>query len=363
MSSIFGNKLKMMIFGESHGHSIGAVIEGLPPGIELDMEFIKSEMRRRAPGRNEISTARKEADEFIIQSGYFENKTTGMPLSIVIKNSDTHSKDYSILKDTMRPSHGDYPGNVKYMGYNDYRGGGSFSGRLTAPLVFAGAVAKEILKQQGILVGSHIFSIKDINDESFDEVKVDDNLLNELREKEIPVINDEKAKLMKEVILKAKGEQDSVGGIIECIIANVPTGLGEPYFNSVESKISQGMFSVPGVKGIEFGEGFNITKLMGSEANDSFYIDENNQIKTKTNNNGGVLGGLTTGMPITFKVAMKPTPSIGKPQETVNIKTMKDTILEIKGRHDPCIVQRAVPVIESIGAFVILDLMLGANKI
>lgn len=355
----FGRRLKLTIFGESHGLSVGAVIDGLPSGIELDLDFIKSEMSRRAPGKNKISTTRKETDDFIIESGFFNGYTTGTPLCVRIKNSDTHSKDYSILKNLMRPSHGDYSGFVKYKGFNDYRGGGSFSGRLTASIVFAGSIAKQILKERyNIEIFSHIYSIKNIEDRPFNLIGEPKEILSKLLEKKLPVLDDEKILLMEDEILKAKSMGDSVGGVIECMVNNVGAGLGFPFFDSVESVISHGVFSIPSVKGIEFGKGFDITKLFGSDANDEYYFDEEKNIKTKTNNNGGILGGITNGMPIIFRVAIKPTPSISLPQHTINISEKTNEILEIKGRHDPCIVQRAVPVIENITAFTILDLIL-----
>lgn len=355
----FGRKLKLTIFGESHGLSIGAVIDGLPSGVELNLDFIKSEMLRRAPGKNKISTTRKETDDFIIESGFFNGYTTGTPLCVRIKNSDSHSKDYSILKNLMRPSHGDYPGFVKYKGFNDYRGGGSFSGRLTASIVFAGSIAKQILKERyNIEIFSHIYSIKDIEDRPFNLLGEPKEILSKLLEKKLPVLDDKKISPMEEEILKAKSMGDSVGGVIECMVNNVGAGLGFPFFDSVESVISHGVFSIPSVKGIEFGKGFDITKLFGSDANDEYYFDEEKNIKTKTNNNGGILGGITNGMPIIFRVAIKPTPSISLPQHTINISEKTNEILEIKGRHDPCIVQRAVPVIENITAFTILDLIL-----
>lgn len=355
----FGKKLKLTIFGESHGSSIGGVIDGLPSGIKLDLELIKKEMSRRAPGKNKISTQRSESDDFIIESGFFEGYTTGTPLCVRIKNSDTHSKDYSILKNMMRPSHSDYPAFIKYGGFNDYRGGGSFSGRLTAPIVFAGSIAKQILKEKyNINVVAHIYSIKDIKDREFNLNGESEEILSKLSEKKLPVLDDEKISCMEEEILKAKSKGDSVGGVIECMVINIGAGLGFSFFDSVESVISHGIFSIPSVKGIEFGKGFDITKLFGSVANDEYYFDENKNIKTKTNNNGGILGGITNGMPIIFRVAIKPTPSISLPQNTINISTKENEILEIKGRHDPCIVQRAVAVIESMTAFIILDLLL-----
>ena len=356
MGNSFGNKIKYTIFGESHGNAIGIVIDGLPSGIKLDINFIKEEMARRAPGRNEMSTSRKEGDSFEILSGYFEGRTTGTPLCSIIYNSDQHSKDYEKIKYVMRPGHADYTGYVRYSGFNDYRGGGHFSGRITAPLVFAGAVAKIILKEKGIEVGSHVLSIKNVKDKYFDKVNVNKEMIMNLRKKYIPTIDEDAEIKMKDAILNAKKEKDSVGGIIEAAIINVPTGLGDPFFDSVESNISHIIFSVPAVKGIEFGTGFDITNMMGSEANDDYYYD-NGKVKTYTNNNGGILGGITNGMPIIFRAALKPTPSIGKKQRTIDIKDKKDTYIEVTGRHDPCIVLRAVPVIEAAASIAILDFL------
>lgn len=356
MSGIWGNNIKLSIFGESHGKSIGIVIDNLPAGIELDFDYINNEMKRRAPGKNEISTSRKESDEFEILSGFFNNKTTGTPLCAVIYNKNQHSKDYESIKSIMRPSHADYTGHIKYLGFNDYRGGGYFSGRLTAPLVFAGAVAKQILEKKDIVIGSHIKSIGDINEKYFDFVNIKDKLLKEIIKKDFPVMDDEVGQKMKELILKAKEENDSVGGIVETAVVNLPPGIGSPFFDSVESKLAHILFSIPGVKGIEFGAGFYITRMKGSSANDEFYIDED-KVKAYTNNNGGLLGGITNGMPIIFRTAFKPTPSIGKPQKTVDISKKENVEVNINGRHDPCIVQRALPVVEAACAVSVLDLL------
>lgn len=361
MSSIFGDKIRLSIFGESHGVGIGVIIEGFPSGLEINLEDIKKEMERRAPGRNSISTSRKEADEVVIQSGVFQGKTTGMPICGLIFNTNKKSKDYSKLKNIMRPSHGDYPGKIKYSGHNDYRGGGSFSGRLTAPLVFAGALAKQFLEKHGIFVGAHVLSIGKIEDESFNSLSEAKELLDEIKSREIPVKNVNIIETMKKEILKAKEDKNSIGGKIECIVINVPPGLGEPFFDSVESKLSHILFSIPAIKGVEFGLGFKISESLGSEVNDSFYINDKGEVKTKTNNNGGILGGITNGMPVLFRVAVKPTPSIGKLQKTINIETKENVEIEIEGRHDPCIVQRAVPVVESVTAIVILDMLLSSN--
>ena len=356
MSGMWGSKIKLSIFGESHGNAIGITIDGLPAGFSIDMDKIMMEMARRAPGKSSLSTPRKESDIPEILSGYFEGKTTGAPLCAIIRNSNTKSKDYSKLKDVMRPGHADYTGAVRYKGFNDYRGGGHFSGRITAPLVFAGAICKQILEVKGIIVSAHINSIGKIKDCSFLESDISDELLNSFKENELPLINTKLEDEMRQEILSTRSSGDSIGGTIECAILGVSPGIGDPFFDSVESTLAHLMFSVPAVKGIEFGKGFDISKMRGSEANDEYYL-ENGNIKTKTNNNGGILGGITNGMPIIFNVAIKPTASIFKEQNTVNIVTMEETTLYIEGRHDPCIVQRALPVIEAVAAIGITELM------
>ena len=357
MSGMWGNKLKVSIFGESHGVGIGITIDGLPSGFEINMNEILKEMGRRAPGKSKLSTARRETDSPEILSGYFEGKTTGTPLCAIIRNGDQHSKDYGKLKDLMRPGHADYPGYIRYNGFNDYRGGGHFSGRITAPLVFAGAICKQILESRGIFIGSHVKSIGEVEDKSFSEVELTKELLDNLKENELPLLLSDKEDLMRETILKAKADLDSVGGTIECTVLGMNPGVGNPFFDSVESTLAHLMFSVPAVKGIEFGKGFEMSKLRGSECNDEYYYD-GDKVKTYTNNNGGITGGITNGMPILFKVGIKPTASIAKKQRTINIAEKKDAELEIHGRHDPCIVQRAVPVIEAVTAIGILDLIL-----
>lgn len=358
MSGMFGNNLKISIFGESHGTAIGLTIDGLPSGFQIDLEKVNFEMERRAPGRNKLSTARKEGDNVEIISGLFNGKTTGTPLCGIIKNSDKRSKDYSKLKDLMRPGHADYTGNIRYEGFNDYRGGGHFSGRITAPLVFGGAICKQILESYGIKIVSHIKQIGNVKDDFFDKVNIDDSLIDSLRKEELPLINKDLEDSIRNEILDAKKEGDSVGGIIECAIINAMPGIGNPFFDSVESTLSHLLFSVPAVKGVEFGEGFNIANLRGSKCNDEFYY-EGEKVKTRTNNNGGILGGITNGMPIVFRVVIKPTPSILKVQDTVDINEKKNCKLQIEGRHDPCIVQRALPVIEAVSAIGILELLKG----
>ena len=361
MSGIYGMNIKMSIYGESHGSAVGVVLDGLPPGLALDEEAIASEMARRAPGQSALTTARKESDAVEIQSGFFNGFTTGTPLCARIANSDQHSKDYSILKDKMRPGHGDYAGNVRYQGYNDYRGGGHFSARLTAPLVFAGAVAKQALAQYGITVGAHILRIHDIVEPSFNPLGESEATLKAIDSKAFPVINDAIGAQMQNCILTAKGVLNSVGGVIELMAINLPAGLGAPYFDSVESRLSQILFSVPAVKGIEFGEGFGFAQLTGAEANDQMHY-EDGKVRCFTNHNGGITGGLTNGMPLLFRVAMKPTPSISREQKTVSLAEQSDTTLTIVGRHDPCIVQRAVPVIEAVTAWTLWDLLIEAKK-
>lgn len=357
MSATFGRNLRMTIFGESHGKGIGLVLDGLPPGTPIEEEFIKEEMARRAPGKNQMSTQRQEKDAFIIESGVFEGKATGTPLCVLIPNSDQHSKDYSLLKDVMRPGHADYAGKVRYKGFNDYRGGGHFSGRLTAPLVFTGAVAKTVLAQKGIVVGAHVARIGKITDDLFNPLGEMAERLQALRKFTLPVLDDGKASLMEAEILAAREQMDSVGGIVEVMATGMPPGVGDPFFDSLESRLSHALFSVPAVKGIEFGAGFALAVRKGSEANDPMTFDKGN-VRTTRNNNGGITGGITNGMPVLFRVAIKPTPSIGQPQQTVNVTEGKDTILEVKGRHDPCIVPRAVPVIEAVTAWVLLDMLL-----
>jgi chorismate synthase len=356
MSGVWGNKIKLSIFGESHGEAIGINIDGLKPGTVLDLEFIRSELSRRAPGNSELSSPRKEDDSFQILSGFYNGKTTGTPLCAVIYNKSQHSVDYEKAKNLLRPSHGDYTGFIKYNGFNDYRGGGHFSGRLTAPLVFAGSICKQILKEKNILIGSHIKSIGEIKDKGFDMVHINKETFESLNLDNFPVLNRTAALEMKEAIYIAKHEKDSVGGIIETAVINIPVGLGDPFFDSFESTLAHLIFSIPAVKGLEFGAGFEITKMKGSKANDAFYIDRD-KIKTISNNNGGINGGITNGMPIIFRVAIKPTPSIGKVQNTVAFDKMENAQIEIKGRHDPCIVPRALPVVEAVTAITILDLL------
>jgi len=361
MSGIWGNRIKISIFGESHGKAIGVNIDGLKAGILLDLDKIRKEMQRRAPGNNEFSTPRKEEDEFEILSGFFEGRTTGTPLCAVIYNTDKKSEDYRELKNVMRPSHSDYTGYVKYGGFNDYRGGGHFSGRLTAPLVFAGAICKQLLESGGITIGSHIRSIGEEQDRLFNPVSVDSSILKLLAGKAFPVLDAKSEALMKEVIARAREQKDSVGGVVETAVLGIEPGIGEPYFDSVESTLAHLIFSIPGVKGLEFGEGFDISKLTGSEANDEYYMD-GEEVKTYSNKNGGILGGITDGMPIIFRTAIKPTASIGRLQRTIDIEKKENVEIEVQGRHDPCIVPRAVPVVEAVAAIALLDLIMISQR-
>lgn len=355
-----GNHITLTVYGESHGISIGAVLDGLPAGFAVDWDEVRREMERRAPGRNAMSTARKEADAFTVESGFFEGRTTGTPLCARIQNSDQHSKDYSDLSHLMRPGHADYAGHVRYGGFNDYRGGGHFSGRLTAPLVFAGAVAKQMLRERGITVGSHIQSIAGITDEKFSPLGESAEKLDALTRETLPLLDASRENAMRKAIEDAKNDGDSVGGVIEVMAIGLPAGIGDPMFDSVESSLSHALFSVPAVKGLEFGTGFALAGMRGSEANDAMRY-EDGEIKTLSNHNGGITGGITNGAPLLFRLVVKPTPSISRPQKTVDLATGKDAVLEIRGRHDPCIVQRAVPVVEAVTAWVLLDILLSSR--
>lgn len=353
--NIWGSNIKLSIFGESHGMGIGIVIDGLPGGSRIDEEKINREMERRAPGRNSLSTSRREPDKVEILSGIVDGVTCGTPICGIIKNTNTISKHYE--KDLIRPGHADYTGFMRYGMSHDYRGGGHFSGRITAPLVFAGAIAKQLLCQKGVTVGSHILKIGSVSDEKFDSVSVSEEVLNSLSKMDFPVLNKDKAEKMQNEILNAKNDENSVGGIVEVAAVGMPCGKGAPYFGSCESRISSMMFSVPAVKGIEFGAGFGFSDMTGYEANDEFYV-ENGVIKTYTNNNAGINGGITNGMPIVFDICLKPTPSISKPQRTVDIKKMENTEIKVHGRHDPCIVHRGAVVAENAAALALLDIIL-----
>lgn len=363
MSSSFGEQIKISIFGQSHSAGIGVVIDGLPAGEQIDLAEIRRFMQRRAPGRQKYATARKEADEPEILSGLFEDHTCGSPLCAVIHNTNTRSKDYEQLKNTPRPAHADYPAMIRHQGYQDYRGGGHFSGRLTAPLCFAGAVCIQILKRRGIEIGAHILAIAGIQDKAVDAVNITADELAVVREKEFPVIDDQTGQEMIAAIAAAKADGDSVGGLVEISIIGMPVGIGEPMFDGIENKLAQAVFAIPAVKGVEFGLGFAAAGIRGSKNNDGFYTDKDGNVKTKSNHHGGILGGLSSGMPIVMRAAFKPTPSIAREQDSVNIAGGKETRLKIEGRHDPCIVPRAVPCVEAAAAVAILDLMLIKSKV
>lgn len=360
MPSIYGNNLKVSIFGESHSQAIGTVIDGLPPGEKIDLDTIQSFLDRRAPGRNRFSTQRRETDTPSIVSGLHNGCTIGSPLCAVIANTDTHSSDYNNILSTPRPSHADYPAFVR-SGIIE-PGGGHYSGRLTAPLCFAGAVCMQLLERHGITIGAHIYSIENINDDCFDPVGISSETISDLKDKIFPVLNDSKGSQMQKAIEQAASERDSVGGIIECCILGMNPGIGGPIFDGLENRIASAIFGIPAVKGIEFGLGFASAGIRGSVCNDPYYID-NRSIKTRTNNNGGILGGLSTGMPIIFRAAIKPTPSIGIEQQSVDLASMSDTVLTVKGRHDPCIVPRAVPCVEAASAIAVLDAILGMARL
>ena len=360
MGSTWGNAIKISVFGESHGTGIGVVIDGFPSGVAYDEAFVLREMERRAPGRNKQSTQRKEADLPVIQSGIYNGKTTGTPICALIQNTNQRSGDYAELAAQPRPGHADYTGMVRYKSCNDPRGGGHFSGRLTAPLVFAGAMCKLWLKAQGVLVGSHIQSIAQIQDMPFDDVDIRPEQLETLRNADYPVNNPRALDAMLAAIEEAREAQDSVGGVIECAAIGLPAGIGSPMLDTVEGRLSSLLFGVPAVKGVEFGAGFAFAALRGSHANDTFY-QNGDTVKTETNNNGGVNGGITNGMPLVFRVCIKPTPSISSVQQTLNIRTGKIEPLSIHGRHDPCIVTRAAPVVEAACAIALADLLREAN--
>ncbi len=350
MKNTFGNSLTVTLFGESHGEAIGAVLDGLPAGISVNEEYIAECLAKRRPS-GAISTARAEKDEFKILSGVFCGKTTGTPLCIVIPNNDTKSSDYEATRWLARPSHADYTANCKYHGFEDYRGGGHFSGRITAALVAAGGVLAPILAEKGILVASHIKTIGGVADTDFTDYAKD---FENLSKAEFPTLSEQATEDMKNAILTAKSEGDSLGGIVETAVLGMPSGVGEPWFDTLESTLSHILFSVPAVKGVEFGLGFSFAQMKGSEANDSFEINEG-VVTTKTNNNGGINGGISNGMPIVFRSVIKPTPTISKPQSTINMQALENATLEAKGRHDPCIVPRACPVIDAVTVIAICD--------
>ena len=352
MKNTFGNSVAITLFGESHGEYIGAVLDGLAPGIEIDKEYIEHMLTLRRPD-GKISTPRKEKDEFRIVSGVINGKTTGTPVTILIPNENVQSSDYAELKTVARPSHADYTAQCKYHGYQDSRGGGLFSGRITAALVAAGAICKSALEQKGIYIGTHVKACAGVSDRDFSDLEAD---IRALSNKTFAVLDDSCEETMKNKILEAAAEGDSVGGILETAVIGIPEGVGEPWFDSAESLISHMMFSIPAVKGVEFGAGFAIADMNGSQANDTLKL-ENGKIVTEKNNNGGINGGITNGMPIIFRTAVKPTPTIFRPQKTVDFVEMTETVVEPKGRHDPAVVHRARIVQDAASEIVICDML------
>ena len=359
MSSEFGKLLKVSVFGQSHGKAIGVNIDGLPAGEPIDLEELNAFLDRRKTGKNALSTQRKEADTPIFLSGLENGVTCGFPMCVMIENSDQHSSDYSNLADHPRPSHADYTAQVKWGGHADMRGGGHFSGRLTAPLCIAGGIAKQILARRGIHVGAHLSSVGMEADATF-PLHPTKELFDSVAAKAFPVLDDQAGERMQAVILDARQNLDSVGGIIECAAIGLPAGLGDPMFDGIENRLAAALFGIPAVKGVEFGLGFDSARIHGSENNDPFTIVDG-KIVTETNRSGGILGGITNGMPVTLRVAIKPTPSISQAQKTISLSSREESQLIIQGRHDPCIAHRAVPVVEAVTAIVLLDLLLEGN--
>lgn len=354
MAATFGNKVKVTLFGQSHAACIGAIVDGLPAGMRIDEERLSAFMDRRR-AKSDLATKRREADKVIFKSGVVDGVTCGAPVCLMIENADTRSKDYSNVQNIVRPSHSDFAAFVKYAGHNDIRGGGQFSGRLTAAMCAAGFLCLELLKEKEIEIVSHVSRIGDVRDEKISTLNANKELNKRLNESDFPVISDTAKEKMTECVLKVKEQGDSVGGEIECAVYNLPAGLGSDFFGGLEALIASAVFSVPAVKGVEFGAGFDFASMCGSEANDEFTVNDCGKVVTITNNCGGILGGISSGMPLTFKAAFKPTPSIAKVQNSVNVTDNTKAMLEIKGRHDPCIVPRAAAVVEAVTAIAVLN--------
>lgn len=353
MSSTYGENLKLSIFGQSHAPAIGMTLDGIPAGLTVDLEKLQQFLNRRAPGQNDFSTPRREEDRPEFLSGLLNGFTCGAPLAAIIRNTNTRSGDYANLMDCPRPGHADYTAQVKYGGFQDAAGGGHFSGRLTAPLCIAGGLCKQWLEAKGIRISAHIAAIAGISDTPFDPIQPQlDSVCTDF-----PVLNPQAGAKMREAVAAARMEQDSVGGIIECAVTGLPAGLGEPMFGGVEGRIAQIVYGIPAVKGVEFGIGFEAANLRGSENNDDFRMEEG-KVVTSTNHCGGILGGITNGMPLLFRAAIKPTPSISQAQQSVSLSRGENQELVVKGRHDPCIVPRAVPVVEAAAAIAIFDMLL-----
>ena len=352
VKNVFGNSITVTLFGESHGDQIGVVLDGIAPGIKVDMDFMRKQLEFRKP-HGKISTQRIETDEPHVVSGVFEGKTTGTPICILFENQNTKSKDYSTIKDMMRPGHADYTAIQKYHGFADYRGGGHFSGRITTPIVAAGAIIIAALKKKGIQIGTHIKQCGNIQDVPFANYAEEIGKVNDLT---FPVLDEGVAEQMRAYMEAAANEGDSVGGILETVVTGIPAGVGEPWFDTMESMLAHGIFGIPAVKGIEFGKGFAFAEMKGSEANDPFEMQDG-KIVTKTNHNGGINGGITNGMPVLFSTVIKPTPSIYKEQQTVNMATKENVSIQIQGRHDPAIIHRARVVVDSVTAIVLADML------
>ena len=362
MSSVFHGAITVSIFGQSHAPGIGVVVDGLPAGEKIDLDELQAFLTRRAPGTGSWSTPRKEADAPEILSGLADGVTCGAPLAAVIRNTNTRSKDYSNLRDIPRPGHADFTAQLKYGGWQDVAGGGHFSGRLTAPLCIAGGICKQILARRGITVGAHIAGIGGILDTAYDPVNVTAEDLLLTSKKRFPVLDDAAGEKMQAAIDQARSELDSLGGLIECGVTGLPVGLGDPMLDGMENRIARLIFAIPAVKGVEFGAGFAVAEMRGSENNDPFCYD-GDTVKTRTNHAGGILGGITNGMPLVFRAAVKPTPSIARVQDSVSLSQGVDTKLEIHGRHDPCIVPRAVPCVEAAAALAVYDALLSQQAI
>lgn len=354
MSSYYGDNIRLTIFGQSHSAAIGMTLEGLPAGEEIDIDALRAFLARRAPGKAPYATARSEADVPEFLSGLCGNVTCGAPLTAVIRNTDMRQQDYEDIRYIPRPGHADYTAYVKYGGHQDASGGGHFSGRMTAPLCIAGGILTQLLRKRGISVFARIFSVGGIRDEGVFDSPVSG--------KDFPVVSDAKGAEMRDLIARARADGDSVGGIVECAVTGIPAGVGGPMFGGMESRISSVVFGIPAVKGVEFGAGFGASEMLGSENNDPFDV-EDGRIVTRTNNAGGILGGITDGMPVVFRAAFKPTPSISKPQNSVDLRTMKPAVLKVAGRHDPCIVPRAVPAVEAAAAVAVYDAVASSSAI
>lgn len=362
MSSYLGKNLHVSIFGQSHSAAIGVSVDGLPAGEKIDLEQLQAFLNRRAPGRDATATPRKEADAPRILCGLVEDVTCGAPLCAIIENTNTRSRDYEKLKDVPRPGHADYTAQIRYGGFQDVRGGGHFSGRLTAPLCIAGGIAIQILKRRGIEIAAHIQKVGPAADRPFDPMGESSETLDALRKAPFPVLDPEAEQAMRDVIMSAKGQQDSIGGVVECIVTGLPAGLGDPMFGGMEGRLAQVLFGIPAVKGVEFGAGFAVADLLGSQNNDPFEVKDG-AVRARSNRAGGILGGITTGMPLVFRMAFKPTPSIAREQDSVSLSRGEGEKLSIVGRHDPCIVPRAVPVAEAAAALVLLDVLLDSPAV